>query len=103
MYISCVYALVTCKNEYIYLTALHEVIVLMKYMWMALIITSDFEFSLIAALKHEFPESIIMCCYFHLMKAIERKTTKYKISNENSSRILQNIELLTVIPISEIN
>ncbi|KAF1741687.1 hypothetical protein MXB_2410, partial [Myxobolus squamalis] len=88
-----------------YLTALHEVIVLMKYMWMALIIMSDFEFSLIAALKHEFPESIIMCCYFHLMKARERKTKKYKISNENenSSRILQNIELLTVIPISELN
>ncbi|KAF1739939.1 hypothetical protein MXB_5107, partial [Myxobolus squamalis] len=26
MYILCVYALVTCKNEYMYLTALHEVI-----------------------------------------------------------------------------
>ncbi|KAF0985366.1 hypothetical protein HZS_3018, partial [Henneguya salminicola] len=72
-------------------------------MWMPLIITSDFEFSLIAALKHEFPESRIMCCYFHLMKAMEGKTKKYKISNENLSRILQNIELLTVIPISEIN
>ncbi|KAF1743017.1 hypothetical protein MXB_1754 [Myxobolus squamalis] len=103
MYIPCVYALVTFKNEYMYLTALHEVIVLENYMWMPLIITSDFEFSLIAALKHEFPESGIMCCYFYLMKTIESKTKKYKISNENSSRILQNIELLTAISISEIN
>ncbi|KAF1740592.1 hypothetical protein MXB_4559 [Myxobolus squamalis] len=79
VYIPCVYALVTCKNEFMYLTALHEVIVLMKYMWMLLIITSDFEFSLIAALKHKFPASRIMCCYFHLMKPIETKTKKYKI------------------------
>ncbi|KAF1740448.1 hypothetical protein MXB_3522 [Myxobolus squamalis] len=103
MYIPCVYALVTCKNEYKYLTTFHEVIVLMKYIWMPLIIMSDFDFSLITALKYEFPESRFMCCYFHSMKARERKTKKYKISNENSSRILQNIELLTVIPISEIN
>ncbi|KAF1739953.1 hypothetical protein MXB_3220, partial [Myxobolus squamalis] len=64
----------------------------MKYMWMPLIITSDFEFSLIAALKHEFPASRVMCFYFHLMKPIETKTKKYKIRmkiHQGSFKILK--------------
>lgn len=103
LFVPCAYCLLTSKNEYLYLTAFHEIIVLTKYHWMPRIITSDFEVALISAIKHEFPESRLLCCYFHLKQAIERKLKKLKFSSEISSIILSNIQLLTVVPIEEIN
>ncbi|KAF0985614.1 hypothetical protein HZS_4522, partial [Henneguya salminicola] len=66
------------------------------------IITCDFELSLISAIKHEFLSSRLLCCYFYLKKAIERKLKIYKVSDPNCRIILSNIELLTVVPIEEI-
>ncbi|KAF0992689.1 hypothetical protein HZS_2980 [Henneguya salminicola] len=66
------------------------------------VITSDFEISLISAIKHEFPSSRLLCCYFHLKKAIERKLKKYKVFEQNCHIILSKIELLTIFPIEEI-
>lgn len=103
LFVPCVYCLLTSKNEYLYLTALHEIIVLTKFNWMPRIITSDFEIALITAIKHEFPESRLLCCYFHLKQSIKRKLKKIKISSENSDVILSKIQLLTVVPITEIS
>lgn len=102
LFVPCAYSLITTKNEYMYLTVFHELIVLTKYSWMPQIITSDFEISLIASIKHEFPTSRLLCCYFHLKKAIERKLKNYKISDENSKIILNKIELITIVPIEDI-
>ncbi|KAF0985454.1 hypothetical protein HZS_7875 [Henneguya salminicola] len=92
IFVPCVYCSLTSKSEYLYLTAFHEIIVLMKYSWMAQIITTDFEISLIAAIRHEFPDSRLF-----------GKLKKYKISSGNVKTILSKIELLTVLPINEIN
>ncbi|KAF0985492.1 hypothetical protein HZS_1960 [Henneguya salminicola] len=54
MFVPCVYSLITSKSEYMYLTVFYELIVLTKYCWMPQVITSDFEISLIPAIKHEF-------------------------------------------------
>lgn len=103
LFVPCAYSLITSKNEYMYLTVFHELIVLSKYNWMPKLITCDFELALINAIKHEFPETQLICCYFHLKKAIERKLTKYKISDDNCRIILSKIELITVVPIEEIH
>ncbi|KAF0985679.1 hypothetical protein HZS_1988, partial [Henneguya salminicola] len=103
IFVPCVYCLLTSKSEYLYLTAFHEIIFLMKYSWMPQIITTDFEISLIAAIRHEFCACRLFGCYFYLKKAIERKLKKYKISSRNVQTILSKIELLTVLPINEIN
>ncbi|KAF0991346.1 hypothetical protein HZS_5471 [Henneguya salminicola] len=102
MFVPCVYLLITSKSESIYLNVFHELIVLTKYNWMPQIITCDFELSLISAIKQEFPSSRLLCCYFHLKKAIERKLRKYKVADHNCRIILSNIELLTVVLIEEI-
>ncbi|KAF0992126.1 hypothetical protein HZS_4569 [Henneguya salminicola] len=85
-----------------YLTLFHELIVLTKYSWMPQVITSDVEISLISAIKHEFLSSRLLCCHFHLKKAIKRKLKKYKVSEHNYRLILSKIELLTIVLIQEI-
>ncbi|KAF0988005.1 hypothetical protein HZS_2629 [Henneguya salminicola] len=55
IYVPTVYALVTCKNEYIYSEAFPQIVVLMEYNWMSCIITTDFEKALISSIKQEFP------------------------------------------------
>ncbi|KAF0985828.1 hypothetical protein HZS_6936 [Henneguya salminicola] len=102
MFVPCIYSLITSKSEYIYLTVFYELIVLTKYSWMLQVITSDFEISLISVIKHEFPSSRLLCCYFHLKKEIERKLKKYKVSEYNCRTILSKIELLTIVPIQKI-
>ena len=103
LYVPCAYALVTCKNEYIYCELLHQLIVLMEYNWMPRVITTDFEKALISAVKHEFPESRIIGCYFHLKQALQRKLIKFKMLNFNSTLILNKIELLTIVPQEQIS
>lgn len=76
LYIPCVYALTTTKNEYMYCTILHEIVVLSKYMWMPSSIVVDFEQALINACKYEFKESIMIGCYFHMKQALYRKLKK---------------------------
>lgn len=102
LFVPCAYCLLTSKNETLYLACFQQLIVLMKFNWMPRIITSDFESSLLKAIRHEFPESRLLGCYFHFKKAIERKLTKYKINFNNSCKILSKMELLTVLPINEI-
>lgn len=102
LYIPCVYALLTGKNECLYSSIFHEIIVLLEYNWMPKIITTDFEMALIKSIKYEFPESKLHGCYFHLKQAILRKLINFKISNTNTNIILQSIELLTLIPVSQI-
>ncbi|KAF0985782.1 hypothetical protein HZS_2586 [Henneguya salminicola] len=102
MFVPCVYSLIALKSESIYLNVFHELIVLTKYNWMPQIITCDFELSLILPIQHEFPSSRLLCCYFRLKKAIERKLKKYKVSDNNCRIILSNIELITAVPMREI-
>lgn len=98
VYVPCVFALMTGKNEYMYCSVLHEIIVLLEYKWMPVTITTDFEYSLIKSVKYEFPESKLHGCYFHLKQAILRKLKKFNLFAENISSILERIELLTQIP-----
>ncbi|KII62541.1 hypothetical protein RF11_08025 [Thelohanellus kitauei] len=76
---------------------------LLEYNWMPSIITCDFEISLITAIRNEFPQSQIQGCYFHLQQSITRKLKKFPISTADSSIILQNIELLTLVPLYKIS
>lgn len=97
LFVPCVYSLLTSKNEYMYCTVLHEIIVLLKYSWMPCSIVVDFEFSLIKACKHEFPESVLIGCYFHMKQALFKKISKLYPNNSDIYKILKNIELLTII------
>lgn len=103
LYVPCAFSLVSAKNEYIYCELFHQLIMLMEYNWMPRIVTTDFEKALICAVKQEFPESRVLGCYFHLKQALLRKITKYNMSNFNSTLLLQQIELLTIIPQNQIS
>lgn len=102
-YIPCCYALLTGKNEQLYCNLFHELVVLMEYNWMPSVITVDFEKSLISAVKHEFPQSRILGCFFHLKQALFRKLRKITRNSSFIHSTLDNIELLTVIPSAEIS
>ncbi|KAF0989483.1 hypothetical protein HZS_934 [Henneguya salminicola] len=67
------------------------------------VITVDFENSVISAVKHEVQQSRLLGCYFHLKQAIFRKLKKITQSSSLIKLILDNIELLTLIPIYEIS
>ncbi|KAF0986534.1 hypothetical protein HZS_1932 [Henneguya salminicola] len=60
LFVSCVYAVLTCKNEEMYGTVLREIVVLTKYHRMSVSITVDFEKCLLNACKHEFTERKII-------------------------------------------
>ncbi|KAF0993227.1 hypothetical protein HZS_5727 [Henneguya salminicola] len=89
------YCLLNGKKEHIYFNDLHEIII-------PRIISVDFMYSLISQVKHEFTESKILGCYFHYKQALLRKFTKFKICMENTNAILSNVELLTILKISEV-
>ncbi|KAF0985305.1 hypothetical protein HZS_1413 [Henneguya salminicola] len=97
MFVPCVYSLITSKSESIYLNVFHEPFVLTKYNWMPQIITCDFELSLISAIKHEFPSSRLLCCYFHLKKAIERKLKNIKSLTTIAALYFVLIEEVTTV------
>ncbi|KAF0991325.1 hypothetical protein HZS_5213 [Henneguya salminicola] len=59
LFIPTAYCLLAGKNEHIFCIDLHEIIILMEYAWMPRMITVDFEYSLISAVKHEFTEKVI--------------------------------------------
>ncbi|KAF0990407.1 hypothetical protein HZS_7352 [Henneguya salminicola] len=99
-YIPSCYAILTAKSEQLYCNLFHE---LMEYTWMPSVITVDFENSLISAVKHEFQQSPILGCYFHLKQAIFRKLKKITQSSSLIKLILDYFELLTLIPINEIS
>ena len=65
-------------------------------------ITCDFEIGLINSLKHEFTESKISGCYFHLKQSIFKKLKKLNISLENSTLIRSKIENLSMLKCDEI-
>lgn len=102
IYIPCAYCLMTGKSEYLYRTIFHELIVLLEYSWMPQIITTDFEYALIGAIKHQFPNSHLHGCYFHMKQSLRRKLQKYRVNEMNMRSILVNIELLTFVRLDEI-
>lgn len=102
LYVPCVYSLQTSKSEYMYCTILHELVALSKYTWMPSSITIDFEKGLVNACKHEFPESYLIGCYFHLKQALHRKLKKLNPNQPKIYELLTHIELLTILPIEEI-
>lgn len=101
-FVPCAYCLITGKNEHLYCNVFHELIVLTEYSWMPKILTLDFEKGLISAVNHQFPQSKIHGCYFHLKQSLRRKLIKLKIESQKINIILSNVELLTLLPVPEI-
>jgi hypothetical protein len=85
LYVPCVWALMTSKDEYLYCSVLHEIIVLLKYRWEPKIIVIDFERALLNTIKYQFPAAHIIGCFFHFRQAIHRKMKKLGISDDAAS------------------
>jgi hypothetical protein len=102
LYVPCVYALMTAKSEYLYCVLLHEIIVMLEYRWKPSFITTDFECSLIGAVRHEFPTSCIVGCYFHFKQALSRRMEKLRLPQDEKTIILSQVELLTLVHPREI-
>ncbi|KAF0991201.1 hypothetical protein HZS_7038 [Henneguya salminicola] len=102
-YVPCAYSLQTSKSEHMYCTILHELIVLTKYTWVPIKISSDFKQGLVNACKHEFSGSTLMGCYFHLNQALYRKRKKLIPNEKNNFNLLKYIELIAIVPIKEID
>ena len=98
VFVPCVYALMTARTEYAYLTVLHEIVVLLNFRFMPRLITVDFEKALVIAVKHEFPSSRLVGCHFHFMQAIDRKLRKFAISEEDKEVALSVIRWLPGMP-----
>lgn len=97
LFIPCAFSLLSGKNEYIYCVLFHELIVMLQYDWMPTGISVDFELSLIKAIRHEFPDSRLIGCFFHMKQAISRKMKKLELPDCDIQLCLNKIELLTLI------
>ncbi|KAF0991791.1 hypothetical protein HZS_4320 [Henneguya salminicola] len=58
---------------------------LIEYGWMPTIITTNFDFSLMSAIKREFLKAKLLGGYSHLLQAINKKLKKLNISPPNYS------------------
>jgi hypothetical protein len=96
-YIPCIYALLTGKNEWLYLRLLHEVIMQLDYQWEPSSITCDFEMALIKAVKQEFPSTILHGCYFHWTQALFKKLVKFGIGREESKNMVYEMKFMTAL------
>lgn len=103
MYVPCVYTFLTGKIKNIYCILFCEIKVLFEYNRMHYIITTDFEKSLVAAVKQEFPDSHILGCFFDLKQTKNLILTKKEILKMICEIKLSKSNFLTFIPSSDID
>ena len=105
VYVPVWYILLQSKAEIVYYYAIQQAICGSKWKMEALSYTCDFEQSLMKACKTQYPEGILIGCFFHFKQAIRRKLIKFNIPMDVVHDLMKPgglIELLTVIPIEEI-
>ena len=70
-------------------------------------ITIDYSVSELNAIKHAFPNSIIIPCFFHLMQNLSKRLpdlkSKIKSKKQTCKNLLVNIKLMCFIPINQID
>ena len=102
-YVPCVWALMSSKNETMYWLLLQDIASILDWRWRPEIIVTDFEKSLVAAVKAQFPETRLVGCFFHFKQAIIRKlTVKFGFIRREASDIAGKFDFLTVLPNSDI-
>lgn len=99
------YILMTSKTESMYRRVFEEVRSLTDYAASPGNVLCDFEKALMNALRKVFPEAIVRGCLFHWKQAIRRhmiSVLHFKEATVNKIMEVNNLDILTIIPMGEI-
>jgi hypothetical protein len=105
LYIPIFYVLLDGKTESIYWNCIQQLITATDWRLRASSVTCDFESALQSTVSAQFKPAPIIGCLFHSHKqALRRKLVASQFPNTTIQLLMgeQGIELLTVIPIDEI-
>jgi hypothetical protein len=105
IYVPVVYFLLDNKCQWTYWHALHFVLVETETKFYLSTITSDFEISLLNAIKEQLPNTHRIGCLFHFKQALRRRMRKLHIPDTEIKRAMQkgSIDLLTIVKKEEVN
>ena len=105
LYLPVFHILLQSKKTTTYRRAFVNCIWACDYKFNAISFSSDFEKAIMESIKLEFDNPTIIGCLFHWKQAIRRKMLDYNIPKDKISFLMRSdglLEMLTVIPISEI-
>jgi hypothetical protein len=105
MYVPIFYVLMTCKKEALYKHAFQNIVAACSWKLFGKTLSCDFEKAIINVAQREFPEALILGCYFHWKQAIRRQLEALHIDRELINQLTHAeglLGMLTVIPVKEI-
>ncbi|KAF0987332.1 hypothetical protein HZS_4490 [Henneguya salminicola] len=103
LFVPCVWALMSRRNEYLYCELIHAIIAKLKYVWSPKSVVVDFEKALLNSVKYPFPESKIIGFYFNMRQAISRRMKKDGIPDNEAQIALNMMRSLLSIEDDQIN
>ncbi|KAF0990124.1 hypothetical protein HZS_5479 [Henneguya salminicola] len=103
LFVHCIWALMSRRNEYLYCELLHPIIVQLKYVWSPKSVLIEFKKALLNSVKYQFHKSKIIGCYFHMRQAIFRRIKKDGIPDDKAQIALNMLRALPSIEDDQIN
>jgi len=101
-YVPIFYILLQNRKETTYFHALQMVISATNWQLRGKTMTGDFEMALMNAIKSQFRDGPYVGCLFHWKQAIRRKLVERNIPKDYISILMNELNILTVLPIEDI-
>jgi len=98
LYLPVFFVLLQSNTYEVYFYALNECIARTNFKMNANSITCDFELPLIQALKEQFSGASTIFCFFHWKQAVRRKLIKCGIPAHVVSRLMDQNDLINILP-----
>lgn len=91
------YILCSCKKEEMYKRIFFDIDFILGKEWKPKVFVSDFEYSLLNAIRTCFPSTIHIGCYFHFKQANQKNMVKLQINAATQTKLHVVLQKLTLL------